>query len=331
MILWMTFFHKKGFSIKEEIFILSQNSISNSDCCDSKINRINLDAMELMIPYFEKVSYEACEYNFTTLYMWEHLYNTRYCNHENFLLVIVDHGDKFAIQPICEKEHYEEALQFIADYFNRNNADFEFRGVTKEFIDYLEEKHPGEYEYIPNRDIFDYVYDAEKLRKLSGRKYHSKKNHYNGFLKAYEGRFEYRRLSKEDYFIAMEVLEKWANNASEEGKADMAEEKVAIEKVMKNLDKMPHVKAGGIFVDGVLEAFTFGELLNPNMALIHIEKANSEIRGLFNAINKIFLENEFPEVEFVNREEDLGIEGLRKAKLSYNPIKMVEKFTVVKK
>ena len=84
-------------------------------------------------------------------------------------------------------------------------------------------------------------------------------------------------------------------------------------------------------IDNNLEAFTFGELLNPDTVVVHVEKANPEIRGLYTAINKLFLENEFPDVEFVNREEDLGLEGLRQAKLSYKPIKLVEKYTLIEK
>jgi len=88
------------------------------------------------------------------------------------------------------------------------------------------------------------------------------------------------------------------------------------------------VRTSGIYIDGRLEAFTMGELLNKNMALVHIEKANPDIRGLYPYINQQFVLNEFKNVEFVNREEDLGIEGLRKAKLSYHPCRFVEKYTV---
>ncbi len=91
---------------------------------------------------------------------------------------------------------------------------------------------------------------------------------------------------------------------------------------------MDRLKIAGIYIDGKLEAFTMGELLNNNMALIHIEKANPEIRGLYPYINQQFLVHEFPDVEFVNREEDIGIEGLRKAKLILPSMKFVEKYTV---
>nr|MBP9500495.1 DUF2156 domain-containing protein [Acetoanaerobium sp.] len=106
---------------------------------------------------------------------------------------------------------------------------------------------------------------------------------------------------------------------------------LAVEKVFKNYPKLTETKVGGIYIDNNLEAFTFGELLNPDTVVVHVEKANPEIRGLYTAINKLFLENEFPDVEFVNREEDLGLEGLRQAKLSYKPIKLVEKYTLIEK
>ena len=109
----------------------------------------------------------------------------------------------------------------------------------------------------------------------------------------------------------------------------MKEELIGIKKLFANFDIIKdRLKIAGIFIDGKLEAFTMGEYINPNMALIHIEKANPMIRGLYPYINKQFLVNEFSDVEFVNREEDLGIEGLRKAKLSYHPVKFIEKYTV---
>ena len=126
-------------------------------------------------------------------------------------------------------------------------------------------------------------------------------------------------------------MKKWANNKEENNEYDdsMDEELIGIKKIFSHYDILKDgIKVGGIFIDNKLEAFTIGELLNPNMALIHIEKANPDIRGLYPFINQQFLVNEFSQVEFVNREEDLGIPGLRKAKLSYHPIRFVEKYTV---
>ena len=124
-------------------------------------------------------------------------------------------------------------------------------------------------------------------------------------------------------------MERWAEDKEKD--QHLVGERLAVEKVFKNYPKLTETKVGGIFIDNNLEAFTFGELLNPDTVVVHVEKANPEIRGLYTAINKLFLENEFPDVEFVNREEDLGLEGLRQAKLSYKPIKLVEKYTLIEK
>ena len=153
----------------------------------------------------------------------------------------------------------------------------------------------------------------------------------NAFLKDYEGRYEYRILDEEDFEDCLNLLKEWTVNKEENNEFDegMDDESVGIKKIFNNYDYLKdRLKIAGIYVDGKLEAFTMGELINSNMALIHIEKANPNIRGLYPYINQQFILNEFENVEFVNREEDLGIPGLRKAKLSYHPVKFVEKYTV---
>ena len=196
----------------------------------------------------------------------------------------------------------------------------------------LQKDYPGKFKYIEERDYFDYVYDAEALRTLKGRKNQKKRNHLNYFLKEYEGRFEYKKLGKKEFEDCIELLRAWASNKAEQGDVDdgIDDEFIGIKKIFDNYDVLEEeVKVAGVYIDNKLEAFTIGEYINDDMALIHIEKANPEIRGLYQYINQQFLVHEFENVEFVNREEDLGIEGLRKAKLSYHPCKFVEKYTVM--
>ena len=293
---------------------------------------IDISAKEKLQPYFDMVNYEACEYCFATLYMWQHLYKTGYYIGDGFAVLVGEYeGDTFSILPLAKKEKLPEVIDFVFDYFKNANKKLYFRGVTQEIVNYLKENYKDKFEYIEERDLFDYVYDAESMRTLGGRKNQKKRNHINYFLKEYEGRFEYRLLNKEDFNSCLELVKKWANNKEENNEYDdsMDEELIGIKKIFSHYDILKdNVKIGGIFIDNKLEAFTIGELLNPNMALIHIEKANPDIRGLYPFINQQFLVNEFSEVEFVNREEDLGIPGLRKAKLSYHPIRFVEKYTV---
>nr|WP_330388978.1 phosphatidylglycerol lysyltransferase domain-containing protein [Tepidibacter thalassicus] len=277
--------------------------------------------------YFKSVDYEACEYNFTTIFMWQHLYKTMYYKGENFVVLIGEYENReFAVIPLATKENLKSAFDFIYDYFYRNNIKLNLRAVTKEFVNFFKDNYKGKFRYIEERDCFDYIYLGENLRTLKGRKYQKKRNHINAFLKEYGNRYFYKTLDKEDFEQCLKLLDEWTEN--KEDNESIQNERKAIEKVFKNYDKLD-VKIGGIYIDGKLEAFTFGEYLNNNMALIHVEKANPNIRGLYPMINKLFLQKEFPEVEFVNREEDLGVGGLRKAKLSYYPYKFVEKYTVV--
>lgn len=297
-----------------------------------KFKEITIDSIKELQPYFDLVDYEACEYCFTTLYMWQHVYKTGYVICDDFAVIMAEYeGNSFSILPLAKKEKLPQAMDFIIRYFKDSNKKICFRGITKEVVDILQENYPGKFEYIEERDLFDYVYDAESMRTLGGRKNQKKRNHINYFLKEYEGRFEYRLLNKEDFNSCLELVKKWANNKEENNEYDdsMDEELIGIKKIFSHYDILKDgIKVGGIFIDNKLEAFTIGELLNPNMALIHIEKANPDIRGLYPFINQQFLVNEFSQVEFVNREEDLGIPGLRKAKLSYHPIRFVEKYTV---
>ena len=317
---------RESINLFEQIIQQGKNSLK------PQFKEITIEDREILNPYFDLVDYEACEYNFNTLYMWQHAYKTAYHIGDNFAVLVGEYeGEVFSILPLAKKEDLPKVIDFVLDYFKEIEEKLYFRGITEEVVDYLKEQYGDRFEYAAERDIFDYVYDGEILRTLKGRKNSKKRNHINYFLSEYEGRFEYRLLGKADFDDCRQLLDDWTvnkeeNNNIEEGVDD---ERLGIEKLFAHYDEVcDSLKIAGIYIDGKLEAFTMGELLNNNMALIHIEKANPEIRGLYPYINQQFLVHEFPDVEFVNREEDMGIEGLRKAKLSYHPCKFVEKYTV---
>ena len=296
---------------------------------------ININSKKELDPYFDIVDYEACEYCFATLYLWQHVYKTRYYIGEDFAVIMAENeGNTFSILPLATKERLPEVIDFVVKYFTKEGKKVCFRGVTKEVVQVLNENYPEQFEYTEERDLFDYVYDGESLRTLAGKKNQKKRNHLNYFLKEFEGRYEYKLLNEENFDECLELLKEWTLKKEENDEHDegIDDEYIGIKKIFKDYELLKDkLKIAGVYVDNKLEAFTIGELINPNMALVHIEKANPNIRGLYQYINQQFILNEFPEVEFVNREEDLGIPGLRKAKLSYHPIKFVEKYTVMEK
>lgn len=316
------FLQKIGYNgrVKGEIFISILDTIP-------EMKPINIDSVDCLVPFFEKVGYEACEYSFTTMYMWQQSYGFRYLCKDEFALIFGEYeGHIFMINPLCEMKYLDQAFEYGEAIFSQLDMPLRFRAVTQEIKEYLERRYANTMEYINSRDAWDYFYEGEKMRTLSGRKLHSKKNHLNAFLKEYGGRFEYKLLTPSEFHQCIDIEERWAQ--TRERDENIISERLALPKIFANYKFLPDLRVGGIYVDGRLEAFTIGDYLNPDTALIHVEKANPEIRGLYVAMSVLFLRNEFPEVLFVNREEDLGLEGLRKAKLSYKPLKMVEKYYV---
>ena len=192
---------------------------------------------------------------------------------------------------------------------------------------------PREYEVEEQVDLKDYLYDGEAMRTLSGKKLHKKKNHLNAFKREYEGRYEYRRLCCSDRHQVWEFMERWRRQKADgDVLEDSLEYEVAgIHEILKNCSSLC-VRMAAVYVDGQMEAFTIGSMNErENMAVIHIEKANPDIKGLYQFINQQFLVNEFPDAALVNREDDVGMEGLRKAKMSYNPVGFARKYMVRKR
>lgn len=297
-----------------------------------EFKEITIEAKKELDKYFDLVDYEACEYCFNTLFMWQHAYKTQYHIGDGFAVLVGEHeGELFSILPLAPKDKIMDAVEYAIKFFDDGKHKIYFRGIDLNVVEMLKEMYPGKFEYTAERDIFDYVYDAEKIRTVKGRKLSGKRNHLNYFDREYAGRVERRLLDENDFEECFSLLKAW--NEGKSGDADFEDsiddEFVGMKKLFDNYSTLKdRLKIYGVFIDGKLEAFSMGEKLTDDMALIHIEKANADIRGLYPYINKMFVADEFPDVAWVNREEDMGIEGLRKAKMSYYPERFVEKYTV---
>ena len=286
-----------------------------------------------ILPFYLLRSNKTCDSVFLETFIWKDYYHIRYAIWENraiLWLAEVD-GKTFSAMPLCRPEDLPAAFKAIEQYFNEelhyplviNLADEEALDILK-----LDEEEYAVEEQVDSRD---YLYDGESMRTLAGKKMHKKKNRLNVFLRNYEGRCEYRRLSCGDAPLVREFLRTWREQKEEEGELHLDSEAEGIEDTLRNCAENAGAM-GGVFIDGKLEAFTIGAL-NPldNMAVIIIEKANPEIDGLYQFINREFLRDAFPEAALVNREDDMGIPGLRKAKQSYNPVGYARKYLVQQK
>ena len=215
------------------------------------------------------------------------------------------------------------AAKKACDYMVSVGEKPQFYGVTQDDIDFIK-NNTDEYEFGDMSVYSDYVYETEKMINLSGKKLHSKKNHLNRFKKTYK--YEYVNIKPEDKEDILKAYDGWANITDKY----LAAERDAIGDITENIDYLG-IKGAMLKVDGEIAAFTFGDRLNDNMAVIHIEKANTSFDGAYAAINQMFAENEWSEYKYLNREDDCGIEGLRQAKRSYQPVFMVEKYKVIRR
>ena len=177
----------------------------------------------------------------------------------------------------------------------------------------------------PVRDHFDYIYRAADLIKLAGNKYHSKRNHINNLKRSQP--FAYEPLTEEHLAACLNLADRWCEFKRCDEDLNLIGEWEAVCLALRHYQELS-LQGGVILIHGKVEAFSIGELLNKQTAVIHIEKANPEIGGLYSVINQQFCEHAWHEVQFINREQDLGEEGLRKAKLSYNPEHLEEKFRI---
>ena len=282
--------------------------------------------------FYRSRYYENAHFNFTNLYMWRRPYQIRWCVEDDVLYMLSEwDGVLSALQPIGPQEKMQEAIGKFLDYFAAQGKNLNFVGIEKSFAEDLRNYPDAAFEISEDRINFDYVYLAENLIKLAGRKFHSKKNHLNSFRKNHPDA-EYLSITKDIIPQCREELNRWYELRRDSEDADnfMCYEVAAIHEVFDNFEDFK-LRGAAIRLGGQVIAFTFGEQLNEDTAVIHVEKASPEINGAYAAINQFFVENDWAHMTYINREEDMGIEGLRKAKESYKPVKLIEKFTAVRR
>ena len=295
-----------------------------------EFKKITVEDSPVMMPYYNMRKNNTCDSVFLESFIWKEFYNVRYAIWEDkALLWLMEYNGKcFSAMPLCKEEDLPGAFGAIQQYFNEELGYPLVINLADEYaVKYL--NLPEEKYFVKEQeDSRDYLYLGESLRKLSGKKLHKKKNRLNVFLRQYEGRFEYRTLGCDDKDDMWKFLDRWRIQKGEDQEEHLDYEVRGIHDILRNCCEL-NIHMGGIYVDGRLEAFSVGSYNKiEDMAVIHIEKANPEIPGLYQAINQMFLLNEFPNVQWVNREDDMGLEGLRKAKMSYNPADFARKYLV---
>jgi len=290
-----------------------------------------LEDQELISRYFHKYPSRSCDRTFANVFLWAKHYNVEFAEYKNVLLFRDNSAGYGYAFPAGEDEDVKAVIPELIEWSKEDGQPFCLYGITHENFEKLESWFPGMFAVDYHRDEADYVYEAEKLATLSGKKLHSKRNHINKFKLVHEGSWCYETLSRDNLEECFQMALKWRNlNGCEEDEEKNAEMCVTLNSL--RLFEELHLVGGFIRVDGEIVAFTLGEAVNEDTFVVHIEKAYADVEGAYTVINQQFVEHEIlGHYEYVNREDDVGIEGLRKAKLSYKPVFMVEKGNVTLK
>ncbi|MBE6823284.1 MAG: DUF2156 domain-containing protein [Ruminococcaceae bacterium] len=286
-----------------------------------------LEDRKWMKPFLVNSGNMGSEAAFGTLYIWKDSYFSKVCRYKDHMLLASGgpyHSYNF---PIGGTNPYEAVEDLIQDAKERGFP-FKMWGVTKEGVQELENYYPGRFVFQLDRNGSDYIYRTEDLINLSGRKYHGKRNHLAQFNRAYD--WNYEDITQDNLEDCRTVARQWceANGGCEQWDSQM--EGCALRKALDHFDEL-ELAGGLIRIEGKPVAFTIGEEINPKTYLLHFEKALDGYNGLYVAINHEFAARHLAGYEYVNREEDMGIEGLRKAKLSYHPAILLEKYAVTLK
>ncbi len=263
--------------------------------------------------------------------MWRGHYNTQVCFLEGFLLTKMtpaDGGPDCYLSPVGEGDLGAVIDAMEADSKERG-IPYKLVSVAEPMIGRIETARPGKFTFShDNQDSDDYIYLAEKLRTLSGKKLQSKRNLVNRFKAAYENRWSYNDITPENTDEAFLFQLKWCKANGCDKDESLKGERFAITQTLENFEALG-MKGGMLRVDNEVIAYTLGCRATEDMYIVQIEKADHNIPGAYQMINQQFVLRNCGDVKYVNREEDLGLEGLRKAKLSYHPVMRGVKYTAI--
>ena len=284
---------------------------------------INLEKQSEYLRYLSESTVITSDYSFLNLWGWAEEYGLYWAWSDNLVWIKQTIPEECNWAPVGEWEkiswdryfdvHTHRSAPFTRipeKLFNLWKGDISIPMIVEE-----------------TRGHWDYLYSVTDLIALKGNRFHKKKNLLNQFKKKYD--YEYVPFTAKMVDMALGMQENWCTWRDCESSEGLAAENRAIYRILNNWENLHSITGGAIIIDGEMVAYTIAEALTTDTVVIHFEKGHPDYRGAYQAINQMFLDNFARKFKIVNREQDLGDEGLRKAKLSYNPIDFNKKYRVI--
>jgi hypothetical protein len=267
--------------------------------------------------------FRAAEYSFANIFNWSKAFNSEIAFFEDFLLFRGGTREKKYLYPAGIGD-LKLAITALIDDAAMLGQPFVLRAIQAEGKQLLEQLFPGHFHFTPLRNTFDYVYLSEDLINLSGKKYQPKRNLISRFNKNFE--WHYETISTDNLQECVQMNDEWCRMYACHENSSLQAETCAVRRALNYFPDEALV--GGLLrVGGKVIAYTIGEQLNSDTFIVHIEKAFGEsFPGAYQVINREFIERQAAHLKYINREDDTGDDGLRKAKLSYKPAFMIEKY-----
>ena len=277
----------------------------------------------------------SCEMSAANTVLWARHYNTEIAFWQDEIIYRSTYlGEEYSYScNLLSSSHPKELFDRIVMLAEEENQPLRMHCILEEEFQMIEQWYPSMYQMTLRRQDSDYIYLREKLATLSGKKLHSKRNHINRFIENYpDWKYESITAVNEDECAKMAMRWCLENCADEENnwEHDKIDESKLVVYAIRHRDELG-MKGGALRAGGRIVAITLGEELTKDTFVVHFEKAFSDVQGAYPMINREFVRNELEQYTYVNREEDLGEEGLRKAKLSYRPERLLDKGIITMK
>ncbi len=285
-------------------------------------SNISLDQQDRYRKYFAACSQKSSDYSFINLWGWAEEYGLYWAWTDDLIWIKQTIPDEFYWAPVGNWEKTDWKKCFDKNFKGQTTFIRIPQILEKQLKDSLDQSIIIE----ETRNHWDYLYSLSELIELEGKPFHKKKNLLNQFKKKYD--YEYLPFEEKIIDKAMAMQENWCTWRDCESYKSLSAENRVISKILNAWNQLKGLTGGAILSDGKMVAYTIGEALDKDTLLIHFEKADSAYKGIYQAINQIFLENSKNTFKTVNREQDLGDEGLRKAKLSYRPMDFLKKYMI---
>ena len=291
-----------------------------------------LDFRPLAMEDYEKyqnltqgIQYPLCEYCFADVFIWSKHCNVKACFAGDMFFARSEYEGHYSYTVPIGTGDLVWAIEQLRRDAVKKNMPFRMHAVCQESKEQLEQAFPGKFSWELDQDGCDYIYEAEKLITLKGKKLQSKRNLVNRFQKEHEGQWTYRDIATpEDRQAVYQFHLQWCEE-NQVCTHQYQGETCAVYQALENWDAL-HLEGGMLFLEDKMIAFTIGSHYRPDMYVMHFEKADGSILGAYQMINQQFAQWHFQAVSYVNREEDMGLEGLRKAKMSYHPLNLGEEY-----